>query len=78
MSNPLTAIEQISYLLFMRRLDELDIKQKADAEFTGGKYTSTCLTQKKKLIKKHCVGTILNKWSLAKCFHMSKLKCSLF
>jgi len=39
-ANPLTAIEQISYLLFMRRLDELDIKQKADAEFTGGKYTS--------------------------------------
>ena len=28
-SNPLTAIEQISYLLFMRRLDELDAKQKA-------------------------------------------------
>ncbi len=39
-SNPLTAIEQISYLLFMRRLDELDTKQKSDAEFTGDKYTS--------------------------------------
>ena len=39
-SNPLTAIEQISYLLFMRRLDELDAKQKSDAEFTGDKYTS--------------------------------------
>lgn len=39
-SNPLTAIEQISYLLFLRRLDELDTKQKNDAEFTGGKYTS--------------------------------------
>ena len=37
-SNPLTAIEQISYLLFMRRLDELDAKQKSDAEFTGDKY----------------------------------------
>lgn len=39
-SNPLTAIEQVSYLLFMRRLDELDTKQKSDAEFTGDKYTS--------------------------------------
>lgn len=29
-ANQLTAIEQISYLLFMRRLDEMDLKQKAD------------------------------------------------
>ncbi|MGA2435185.1 MAG: N-6 DNA methylase, partial [Bryobacteraceae bacterium] len=39
-SNPLTAIEQISYLLFMRRLDEMDLKKKSDAEFTDEKYTS--------------------------------------
>ncbi len=39
-SNPLTAIEQISYLLFMRRLDEMDTKLKSDAEFTGEKYQS--------------------------------------
>jgi len=39
-SNPLTAIEQITYLLFMKRLDELDQKRQADAEFTGEKYTS--------------------------------------
>jgi len=39
-SNPLTAIEQISYLLFMRRLDEMDMKLKNDAEFTGEKYVS--------------------------------------
>lgn len=37
-SNPLTAIEQISYLLFMKRLDELDTKKKQDAEFTGEGY----------------------------------------
>ena len=36
-SNPLTAIEQITYLLFMKRIDELDSKNKADAEFTGEK-----------------------------------------
>lgn len=39
-SNPLTAIEQITYLLFMKRLDELDQKKQADAEFTGETYTS--------------------------------------
>ena len=31
-SNPLTAIEQITYLLFMKRLDELDLKRQADAK----------------------------------------------
>lgn len=39
-SNPLTAIEQITYLLFMKRLDELDQKRQADAEWTGDPYTS--------------------------------------
>ena len=39
-SNPLTAIDQISYLLFMKRLDEADIKKQQDAEFTGESYTS--------------------------------------
>lgn len=39
-SNPLTAIEQITYLLFMKRLDELDNKRLADAEWTGEKYIS--------------------------------------
>lgn len=39
-SNPLAAIEQINYLLFMKRMDELDLKNKADAEFTKEKYIS--------------------------------------
>lgn len=39
-ANPLTAIEQITYLLFMKRLDDLDLKQQADAEFTGDAFTS--------------------------------------
>ncbi len=39
-SNPLTAIEQITYLLFMKRLDELDQKKQGDAEWTNEKYTS--------------------------------------
>lgn len=39
-SNPLTAIEQITYLLFMRRMDEQDQKGQANARWTGEKYTS--------------------------------------
>jgi len=39
-SNPLTAIEQITYLLFMKRLDELDLKRQSDAEFTGDNFAS--------------------------------------
>jgi type I restriction enzyme M protein len=39
-SNPLTAIEQITYLLFMKRMDELDQKKQADAEWADEKYTS--------------------------------------
>ncbi|EHZ2900269.1 N-6 DNA methylase [Vibrio vulnificus] len=39
-SNPLTAIEQITYLLFMKRLDELDLKKQVDAEWTDESYKS--------------------------------------
>ncbi|WP_299339188.1 N-6 DNA methylase [uncultured Psychroserpens sp.] len=39
-SNPLTAIEQITYLLFMKKLDENDLKKQSDAEFTGDDYVS--------------------------------------
>ena len=39
-SNPLTAIEQITYLLFMKRLDDMEAKRERDAEFTGDPYTS--------------------------------------
>jgi type I restriction enzyme M protein len=39
-ANPLTAIEQITYLIFMKRLDDLEAKRERDAEFTGEKYNS--------------------------------------
>jgi len=39
-SNPLTAIEQITYLLFMKRLDDLDLQRQADAERMGNAYKS--------------------------------------
>ncbi|MBI4182271.1 MAG: SAM-dependent DNA methyltransferase [Candidatus Aenigmarchaeota archaeon] len=40
MSNPLTAIEQISYLIFMRRLEDLDTQHQQLAELKGEPYTS--------------------------------------
>lgn len=39
-ANPLTAIEQITYLLFMKRLDDMEIKLEGDGLFTGEKYKS--------------------------------------
>lgn len=39
-ANPLTAIEQITYLLFMKRLDDIETKRLRDADFTGEHYTS--------------------------------------
>lgn len=39
-SNPLTAIEQITYLIFMKRLDDMESKKERDAEFTGEEYVS--------------------------------------
>jgi hypothetical protein len=39
-SNPLSAIEQITYLLFIKQLDELDLKREQDAEFTGDTFVS--------------------------------------
>ena len=39
-ANPLTAIEQISYLLFMRRIDTADRKRMEDAEWSGEEYQS--------------------------------------
>ena len=44
-SNPLTAIEQITYVLFMKRLDELDLKRQADADWTGEAYASKFVGQ---------------------------------
>lgn len=52
-SNPLTAIEQISYLLFMKRLDEYDLKNIQDAQFTGEKYQSIFAGDKKELRWNH-------------------------
>ena len=39
-TNPITAIEQISYLLFIRRLDELDTSKVIKSEFTKENYHS--------------------------------------
>jgi type I restriction enzyme M protein len=39
-ANPMSAIEQITYLLFMKRLDDLEAKRERDADFTGEQYIS--------------------------------------
>jgi len=39
-SNPLVAIEQITYLLFIKRLDDLESKRESDAKAAGRKYKS--------------------------------------
>jgi len=39
-ANPLTAIEQITYLLFMKRLDDMETKLEGDVQFTGEQYKS--------------------------------------
>lgn len=39
-SNPLTAIEQITYLFFIKQMDDLEAKREIDAELTGDSYTS--------------------------------------
>jgi len=39
-ANPLNAIEQMSYLLFMKRLEDEDVRAQKNTVFTGEKYTS--------------------------------------
>src|SRR3989338_6014382 len=40
MANPLTAIEQMSYLIFMKRLEDMDLVHKKTAERRNEKYVS--------------------------------------
>jgi type I restriction enzyme M protein len=40
LSNPITAIEQMSYLIFMKKLEDEDEKRIREAGFTGEKYDS--------------------------------------
>lgn len=40
LTNPIDAIQQITYLLFMKQLDENDQKRQGDAEFLGQEYQS--------------------------------------
>jgi len=40
LANPLTAIEQISYLIFLKRLEDIDIHERKRVEAKGDKYKS--------------------------------------
>ncbi|TDK58123.1 SAM-dependent DNA methyltransferase [Bacillus salipaludis] len=44
-SNPLSVIEQITYLLFMKQLDEQQTKQERRARLSGGKITNPIFTE---------------------------------
>lgn len=46
-ANPITAIEQISYLLFIRRLDEIDTRKLRKSTFTGEDYQTIFRYQEK-------------------------------
>ncbi|MEO1031357.1 MAG: N-6 DNA methylase [Bacteroidota bacterium] len=67
-SNPLTAIEQITYLLFMKKLDENDLKKQSDAEFTDENYDSIFegvfyLTKQDKERKENGIDKQTLRWS---------------
>lgn len=53
-SNPLQAIEQMSYLLFMKRLEDEDIKRQQESQLTGNIYIS---------IFEECPDCRWSKWS---------------
>jgi type I restriction enzyme M protein len=75
-ANPMTAIEQITYLLFMKQIDEIDMIRKGNAEFAGGKYDSKFEgpwippeyrnIKDKKELKKHRVEKENLRWSVFK------------
>lgn len=46
-TNPITAIEQISYLLFMRRIDDADLDAQTKASFAGVDYKTLFVREKK-------------------------------
>lgn len=46
-TNPITAIEQISYLLFMRRLDDTDLSEKLTKSFSGVEFKTLFVREKK-------------------------------
>ncbi len=79
-SNPLTAIEQISYLLFMRRLDELDLREIKKAEFSGEKYDSLFKgsfqvpNTSETVDKSTCAGATSNRWRAELCLLMFRLR----
>jgi len=45
-TNPITAIEQISYLLFMRRIDDADLDAQTKAAFAGVEYKTLFIRPK--------------------------------
>lgn len=64
-SNPLTVIEQISYLLFIKRLDDIDNANEKRANRTGRPHTSLFMELSKKLKEEKKIEDDFN-WELLK------------
>ena len=52
-SNPLTVIEQFTYLLFIRRMDEQQQKEEKKAQLIGSKVENTLFTTEEKELRWH-------------------------
>ncbi len=50
-SNPLTVIEQFTYLLFIRRLDEIQTNEEKKASFTGKSVENPFFTEAQKELR---------------------------
>lgn len=70
-ANLLTAIEQISYLIFMKRLDDMDTKRKEDAKWLGKDFKSIFPDE-------NYAGLILSTWKPKPCLSMYATMCSHF
>lgn len=83
-SNPLTAIEQITYLIFIKRLDDLDIKNIENAEFAEEKYDSifkgtyTKLVEEEKKFKEEGQVQVAEQKQTTKQFPKTEFKWSNF
>lgn len=76
-SNPLTVIEQISYLLFIKRLDDIDNAGERRANRTGRPYKSLFMDASEKLKEEGKIAADFNsellKWSQFKHLEVEKM-----
>lgn len=57
-TNPLDVIEQFTYLMFIKQLDEVETKNEADAELFGMEYEGLFPKDKSRLLSNHSLFLI--------------------